>query len=627
MCSIFGLVTGGGPTPDGVADKYLKSLWHRGPDDHGLFNKDGVLIGMNRLSIIDLETGHQPIPNEDGSMQICFNGEIYNYRELRSDLKSRGHRFRTASDTEVILHAFEEYGYTCLDKFNGMFAFVIANLKTGEVFLARDRLGIKPLYYVYENGNLYFGSELKSILSVVGGSGPVDRLALSRYFSFGYVPSPQTPFERIKKLQSGHYMTLKKGVVDVRAYWNASFKNSELPNAGDIRDEIRGTHDNLEKAVGMELMSDVPLGCFLSGGVDSSAIVAMAQRAKGEPIHSYCYKFDESTHDESADAKIVADHIGSIHHEVSITQSDILGALDSITDSLDEPFADSTYLTLLLLSREVRKDVKVVLTGMGGDEIFTGYPTIRAHRYQTMFRRIPGLLREGLLPPIVNSLPVSDKYFSFEFKAKRFIRGQGFPQEIQHFIWMQNFSHEEKRKLLGDFVPENDVMDTYANVQDELKRCDASDLMNRILYLDMKFFLENNGLFQVDRASMAHSLEARVPLLNNVIMDELLGVPFSHKYHAGQTKYLLRESVRKILPERVFTKPKKGFGPPVSAWLRTIMKDFMLDTLSEKRLLASTPLDYNFISKLISEHLQRKADHGRSLWAILIFALWWNKYA
>jgi asparagine synthase (glutamine-hydrolysing) len=294
-------------------------------------------------------------------------------------------------------------------------------------------------------------------------------------------------------------------------------------------------------------------------------------------------------------------------------------------DSLDEPFADSTFLTLSLLSREVRKDVKVVLTGMGGDEVFTGYPTIKAHKYQRMFRWAPSFIRQGLLPPLVNSLPVSDKYFSFEFKAKRFIRGQDFPQEIQHFIWMQYFSLEEKKRLLGDFVPETTLKETYANVYSELDRCDAKDLMNRILYLDMKYFLENNGLFQVDRSSMAHSLEARVPLLNKIVLDKLFAMPFDHKYYLGQTKHPLREAVRNLLPGRVFTKPKKGFGPPVSIWLRTLMKEFMMDNLSEKSLSRS-PLDTTYVSRMISEHMGKKADHGRSLWAILVFHLWWEKY-
>ena len=376
----------------------------------------------------------------------------------------------------------------------------------------------------------------------------------------------------------------------------------------------------------MELMSDVPIGCFLSGGIDSSAIAAYASKFHSSRLHTFCYKFAERTHDESADAREVAARLGSEHHEVIISEADTLSGLESMMDSLDEPFSDSTFLTLSLLSREVSKSVKVVLTGMGGDEVFTGYPTIRAHRYQNWFRMLPKFVRMGIIPPIINSLPVSDKYFSFEFKAKRFIRGQEFPSEIQHFIWMQNFQLDEKASLLQGFSPERSLAETYANVSEELSRCDAKDTMNRIMYLDMKFFLENNGLFQVDRSTMAYSLEARVPLLNKLTMDTLFQIPFAMKFYKGETKRLLKDAMRDFFPGNVLTRPKKGFGPPVSIWLRTFMREFMQDAIGGDSLKGS-PLNPNLVNRMIREHLERKADHGRALWTILVFHLWWRKYA
>lgn len=626
MCGIFGVISYDKPVPDRVAENFVQALGHRGPDDHGVYQEENVLIGMNRLSIIDLAAGHQPISNENETLQICFNGEIYNYLELREYLAAKGHRFKTSSDTEVVLRLYEECGEDCLTKLNGMFSFVIWDCERKKAFISRDPLGIKPLYYAGKGGRFYFASELKAILAVVPDLGKLDELALSRYFSFGYIPSPQTPFSEVKKLPAGHYLVYDANGMALHSYWNIRLGESEVVSEkGDYPDNI-GIDSVLRDSVKMELMSDVPLGCFLSGGVDSSAIAALAQDCIKKPLHTFCFKFSENTHDESADAAIVARHLNSIHHEIEFSQNDILKNLYGIADSMDEPFADSTYLTLSLLSREVRKNVKVILTGMGGDEVFTGYPTIKAHQYNMRYyRKLPGILRKGIIPSLVNRLPVSNKYFSFEFKAKRFVRGQDYPGEIQHFIWMEHFSLEDKRKLLGGFAPEKSVMDTYSNVEDELKRCDAQTLMNRILYLDMKYFLENNGLFQADRATMAHSLEARVPLLNSRVLDKMFKVPFYYKYYKGQSKYPLRHAVRSMLPNRVFAKPKKGFGPPVSSWLRAFLKGFLLETLSKSRL-SHTPLSYAFVSRMINEHLAGEADHGRSLWLVLIFQLWWNKY-
>lgn len=625
MCGIFGYIDAQRAVPEGLTERLVRIQSHRGPDDHGTYREDGVLIGMNRLAIIDLNTGHQPIANEDGSLVICFNGEIYNYLDLRRELESRGHIFATRTDTEVILHAYEEYGSGCLGRLNGMFAFVIWNRKTRECFLARDRLGIKPLYYSVRSGRLCFASELKTMLQAVEDTGGIDTLALSRFFSFWYVPTPQTPFRNIAKLKPGHCLTFRDGVADIRRYWSLDLS----PGEGVRRSEeevVEQLREVLDRAVGMELMSDVPLGCFLSGGVDSSAVVALAQRALGRQVKTFCYRFDEATHDESADARLVAEHLHTDHHEIRVGREAMLAALEDLPRSLDEPFGDATYLSLLLLCREVRRFVTVSLTGMGGDEVFTGYPTIRAHRYMRLFRKLPAFVRQGLAPALINRLPPSDKYFSLEFKAKRFIRGQEHSPEVQHFMWMENFTFQEKRALLGDFAPESGPEETYANVLEELEHCRARDPYNRILYLDVRFFLENNGLFQVDRASMASSLEARVPLLNTLVLDFMAGVPFGLKFRNGELKRLLRRAVCDVLPARVFAKPKKGFAPPVSSWLRTVYREKLEVTLSPGGLKGS-PLAAPVVQQMIREHLDGRVDHGRALWMLLIFQLWWNEYA
>jgi asparagine synthase (glutamine-hydrolysing) len=625
MCGIFGLIDTARSIPEDLTERLIRVQNHRGPDDHGVHAEEGVLLGMNRLAIIDIDTGHQPIFNEDGSLLICFNGEIYNYLELRRELIDRGHAFSTRTDTEVVLHAFEEWGSGCLIRFNGMFAFAIWNRRSGECFLARDRLGIKPLYYAARQGRLCFASELKTMLQMVEDTGGLDTLALSRFFSFWYVPTPQTPFKGISKLRPGHFLRFINGETSISRWWNIELGQSEGVAMTEV-EAVAMLRDILFRAVGMELMSDVPLGCFLSGGVDSSAVVAFAQQALGRQVKTFCYRFQESTHDESADARIVAEHLGTEHHEILVDRQAMLSALEDLPQTMDEPFGDSTFISLLLLSREVRRHVTVSLTGMGGDEVFTGYPTIRGHRYMSLYRRLPVALRQGLIPAVVNRLPVSDKYFSLEFKAKRFIRGQDQPPEIQHFQWMENFTFPEKKALLGDFAPETSLEETYAPVLEELTACDAHETMNRILFLDARFFLENNGLFQVDRASMANSLEARVPLLNTLVLDFLAEVPFSLKYRRGELKRLLRQAVRKDLPARVFAKPKKGFAPPVSSWLRTVYREMLVETLSPAALRTS-PLSGEVVGKMIVEHLGERYDHGRALWMLLVFQLWWKTYA
>ena len=395
MCGIFGIVgCKNKERSQSLIEGMKTSMLHRGPDHSGEYSSPGVHMGMNRLAIIDLESGNQPIGNEDQTLWIVYNGEIYNYHELRRDLCEKGHVFKTASDTEVVLHAFEEYGSECLNKLNGMYAFAVWNMREKKLFIARDRLGVKPLYISRVGDGFAFASEVKALLSVVPGGAQPDWTAISNYFSYGYVPTLESPFKNITKFPPGHYAWIDRDGLDVEKYWQPRYclDDSSIPGNVDLEVQRR-----LERAVELELTSDVPVGVFLSGGLDSSAVALYAKKYSKSRVHSFSLRFEEETHDESSDAKLVADHLGLDHHELLFTNDSLEGALLRVANNLDEPFADSTVVPLFMLSEFTRNYVKVVLTGWGGDEIFAGYPTYRAHKMARFYRKMPDLISSRLI--------------------------------------------------------------------------------------------------------------------------------------------------------------------------------------------------------------------------------------
>jgi len=624
MCGIYGILK---PGNDEISTSIINligdAIHHRGPDHKGIHSEPGLALGNNRLSIVDVSGGNQPIFNEDGTLIIVYNGEIYNHVKIRNELEIKGHVFKTNSDTETVLHAFEEYGPECLGQFNGIFSFAIWNTRERSLFLARDPLGVKPLYFSYIEEGLAFASEAKALLGVLPGGARPNWTALFQFFSYGYVPGPESPFNGIRKFPAGHFAWVRNSKLEMNRYWKPELGMGKPVSMEKACDEVSRL---LERSVGMELMGDVPVGVFLSGGLDSSAIAYYAQKCSSRKIKSFSLRFEESTHDESTDARLVAENLGLDHHELLFTRELLQQALDKTTEVLDEPFGDSTVLPLLALSDFAREHVKVVLTGWGGDEIFAGYPTYRAHQFSTLYRKLPKILTKTLIPAIVNRLPVSDKYFSFEFKAKRFIRGMDISPELQHFIWMEYLGESEIRKLFRKEIIEQVQGDTLSPARQILEELSEPDLVSRIMHLDTLFFLEGNGLFEVDRMTMAASIEARVPMLNIDLLSYVNSLETKVKMPGGRLKDLLKKILSPHLPDRILNKPKKGFAPPSSIWLRGILSKKFDSVLSREKVESLGIFNYSEIKDMLQKHRDHKADFGRPLWALLSFQLWYDKF-
>jgi asparagine synthase (glutamine-hydrolysing) len=624
MCGIFGIFRPNRSDIDEAA--FLKMgefLQRRGPDHTGTHIGPGIAVGNTRLSIVDLATGNQPIFNEDRRLAIVYNGEIYNHRDIRRDLEKHGHRFSTNSDTETVLHAYEQYGPKCLDLFNGMFAFAVYDFSNHGLFVARDRLGIKPLYWAHINGAFCFASESKALLHLLPGGPQPDWTAIYRYLSFGYVPAPESPFVGIRKFPAGSYGRPDNQGIQPVEYWHPAYGTDSLTTPEQAN---QTAFELLDKAVELELMSDVPLGVLLSGGLDSSAVALLAKEKIGNRLKTFSLRFEESTHDESQDARLVADHLGTDHYELRFTRERMREYILKTAQVLDEPFGDSTVLPLYALSDFAREQVKVVLTGWGGDEILAGYQTYQAHRLARHYRRLPLFITDRLVPLLLNFWPVSDKYMNFGFKARRFSSGTTESPEIQHFIWMNYLNDTEKNRILTHGALSKVQGGTWDPVIDEVRRLNESELISRIMHLDARFFLEGNGLFQADRMTMAASLEARVPLLNIDLISYLNSLPTHIKMPGGRLKGFFRQMLEGRLPDRIINKPKKGFGPPSSIWVRDVVDDLLDCVLDSKRLRDDGVLNPLEIRRLLDEHRSRRADHGRSLWALFSFQLWYDRF-
>lgn len=625
MCGIWGWIDSAGIQPETSRARAMgRAIANRGPDQVGVYEGPGAYLGMNRLAIIDVAGGDQPIYNAERTRMIFYNGEVYNHRELRVELEGLGYRFRTNSDTETVLNAFEAWGPDCLGRFNGMFAFAIYEPACGKLFLARDRLGIKPLYYWLDDKRLLFGSDAKALLPALAGQVRPDWPALWRYFSFGYMPREDAAFAGIKKLPAGHLATYMNGQWSMQPYWRPHYPANNPISWPEALEETRRL---MEQAVKRELMSDVPLGLFLSGGLDSSAVALYARQHLSGSIKTFAIGFEEKTHDESADARLMAGHLGLDHQELLFTHALLRDNLMEVAKVLSEPFGDSTVAPLLHLCRETRKEVTVVLTGWGGDESFAGYPTYQAHVMSSWWRRlVPSVITQEVIRPLVDMLPPSRKYMSLEFKAKRFLGGMELPPELQHLIWMGYFTPQQLPELFTPELAETARCAVWGQIEDALPLMDAPDLVGRILQMDGLFFLEGNGLFQADRISMEASLEARVPLLNNELIDFLFSLPTRMKIGRASPKRLMREALRPHLPQRIIDKPKKGFGPPSGQWLRGPLADIMSDLLATERIRRQGFFQPQFVERLVNEHLSGQRDHGRVLWALTSFQLWHQNF-
>jgi asparagine synthase (glutamine-hydrolysing) len=630
MCGICGIVATGASTSvisKQILEKMNQSIAHRGPDDDGFYITDVVGLASRRLSIIDLASGRQPIANEDGKIWIVFNGEIYNYRELRDYLEKHGHVFHTSSDTETILHLYEEFGTDCVQHLNGIFAFAIWDGRKKELILARDRMGIKPMYYTQlANGQFIFGSEMKAILSHPEVERKVDLIALNEYLSYEYVPTPRTIIRNVWRLEAGHVLVYNLRGMNISAYNTLSFLQSESRPPVHWRDYSVALYEKLRAAVQTELVSDVPVGVLLSGGIDSSAIAALMVDLYPGKVESFTVGFEEGSFDESNYARQVANHLGTSHNEMILTSKKAAALVGDISSILDEPFADSSIIPTYFLSRFAREKVKVVLGGDGGDELFAGYPTVLSHRLIEYYERMtPWAFRTYITPQILNRFKISFDNLSLDFRLRRFLAGRGVPLITRHQRWLGSFVDEEKNLLLQNWIKPV-LRDTYHQSYEYAHECDAKEPLNKILFNDLKTYLEGDILYKVDRASMAASLEVRVPFLNREVVQFTNDLPLDLKLHQLKGKFLLKKTMQGRLPKEIIQRPKKGFNMPVAYWLSKDLKEVMLDMLSESSIKRQGLFSYDYIRQLTDEHFEQRKDNRKLLWTLFMFQMWHRSY-
>jgi len=621
MCGITGMVyhQDGERASQDVLQRMCRSLIHRGPDDEGYFVNRTVGLGMRRLQIIDLSTGHQPISNEDGRYWIVFNGEIFNYQELRDDLERKGHRFQTSTDTETIIHAYEEYGLDCASKLNGMFAFAIWDKELKQLVIARDRLGVKPLYYYMDERCLVFGSELKALLACPEVPRSVNFEALDVFLTFEYVPSPMSMFQGIKKLPPGHFLILRHGVIDIKQYWSIDYatENSEHPE--------QDLYELLKDAVRLRMISDVPLGAFLSGGVDSSAVVCMMSELVEQPIKTFSIGFDDPSYNELSYARQVANHFKTDHHELTI-QPDIVGLVEGLIHYLDEPLADVSVFPTYLVSKLAREHVTVVLSGDGGDELFAGYDWYVADRVDQYYRKLPKFLRQSLMPGLLDLLPPSSQKKGLVNKAKRFVSGAVQGEHLHHYRWTMYANQEMKQNLYDSSmwgrIPNRNAESRFVPY---LNQYPQAPRIWRQQYADIHSFMVDDILVKVDRMSMANSLEARTPFLDYRMVEFAMRLPSNLNLQGLQTKALLKRSLRGKVPDEILYRKKEGFSIPMKHWLREELKPMLGDVLSADRMKREGYFNSAYIDTLKDEHWRGTANHAHELWSLMMFEIWKDK--
>lgn len=629
MCAIYGNISYKSPVERVVLRRMGDVLKHRGPDDVGqvIFNSRGTSIGFghNRLSIIDLSSAaKQPMCNEDETIWLTFNGEIYNFKHLRRELEGKGHRFKSHSDSEVIIHLYEEMGPNCLQRLQGMFAFALWDSNLNVLFLARDRIGKKPLHYSCYGGGVIFGSEIKALLKHPKVSIDIDLNSLNKYLTYEYVPAPATIFKSIKKVEPGHYLIFRNGEMKSYQYWDIPLVDYPLGYRSE--DEyIEELKEILQRAVRSRLVADVPVGMFLSGGLDSGLVTALAAREVKE-LECFSIGFDDPSFDESSYAKEIADTL-KVKHQVKVfNRKEMLDNLYALPDVLDEPLADASILPTYLLSKFTVGKVKVALSGDGGDELFAGYQTYQAHRLITYYDSLPTFLKNSL-KRLASYLPVSHDNVSTDFRIKQFLKGAGVSSEIRFFVWMGAFLDHEKKGLLSDHLKgELQNHNTYEDIFRYINTSRLTKDLERILYLSTKLYLQDDILVKVDRASMANSLEVRCPLLDQEFVEFACNLPMHYKLKGLTTKYLLKKAAKDILPRGIPNRPKKGFGIPISRWLTGELKEFMLGHLSEERIKRQGYFNYPYIKTLMDDHLAKKKDNRKLLWPLLVFQIWHERY-
>ncbi len=620
MCGICGFVY----SDQGASqhEPYLRQMnaqiHHRGPDDEGYYVDECAALGMRRLSIIDLVTGDQPVTNEDNTIWLVFNGEIYNYKEIHARLEQRGHQFITKSDTEVIVHAYEEYGDHCAEHFNGMFAFALWDAPRRKLYVARDHIGIKPMYYWLGEGRLVFGSELKALLAHPEVPRAIDPIALDHFLTLEYIPAPRTIFKDIYKLPPGHRMIFQDGNLHVEQYWDVPM----IETPADEGECVERLAEMIDDAVRLQLMSDVPLGAFLSGGIDSSTVVASMSAATSIPVKTFSIGFGDPTYNELPYARAVAKRFGTDHYEEYL-EPDIVELAERLVGNLDEPFGDFSIFSTYLVSEVARRKVKVVLSGDGGDELFGGYDTYVAQNMDRYYRWLPAPLRRQVLPAVLDAVPPQPAKKGLINKTKRFVEGARLPGALQHTRWMMFLDRQSKAELYNpDLFKQVNGNSADQVMEKYFQRMAGFDPLAQQQYVDIKTYLADDILVKVDRMSMAVSLEARVPLLDYRIVEFAVNLPARMKLSRGQTKRILRKAVANRLPEEILSKPKEGFSIPLKHWLRGPLKPMMIELLSQESLRKRAYFEPDTVSRWMGDHLARNANHSHRLWALMVFELW-----
>src|SRR5215210_6991779 len=610
MCGICGIATTRGSVDRDRLAAMSNTLVHRGPDSDGAFVDGGVGLAARRLAIIDLDGGDQPIANEDGTCMVVQNGEIYNHVELRRALERTGHRFRTDhSDTEMLVHAYEQWGVRFAERLRGMFAIAIWDARRQRLVLARDPFGIKPLYYRDVGGELSFASELDAL-----PKGEIDLDALEAFLAFNSIPAPLSIFREIRKLPPGHVLTWEHGRVDLERYARPGpLAPRHGEDEAELADECRA---RLRDSVRAHLVSDVPVGVLLSGGVDSGALAALAAQESSEPVRTFSIGFEERSFDELAGARAVAARYGTRHREL-VVRPDAALLLPALADAFDEPFADSSALPTYLVSELAASDVKVALSGEGGDELFGGYYTYAA---DLLAERVGGLAR--LARPLVERLPTSSSRASFDYKAKRFVRAAHLAPLERHHGWKEIFSADARVDLTG----RDSAYDPVDILRARYAETEGADELARLQDVDLGIYLVDDLLVKTDRASMAHSLEARVPYLDTVVTNLALALPTRHKIRGLSKKVLLRKAAAPLLPREIVHGKKRGFSIPAAAWLRGDLEPFARETLSGDTLRRQGFFRPEAVARLLDLHVSGREDLSRQLWGLLAFTLWHERH-
>lgn len=614
---------------NGLIDRMTETLAHRGPNDRGTWCDDRIGLGHRRLSVIDLsEAGRQPMGNEDGSIQIVYNGEVYNFRELKKKhaLAERGHIFRSRTDTEVLIHLYETVGLEkMLPELNGMFAFAIWDAKQETLYLARDRYGVKPLFYQQDDRCFRFGSEIKAIIADERVGRKPSFQALHDFLSFDYIPGTQTAFEAIYELPPGHWLRVNNaGNITMQPYCELSFEEDD---SIDEPTAIKRARNLLLQSVERQLVADVPVGVLLSGGMDSSTLVGLMQRCVSEPVHTYSVGFEDPSFNELPYARTVAQKFKTVHREVIVTPDLVRALLPKYLTYIDEPYADGSAIPTYYVCQLAKDDVVVVLSGEGGDEIFAGYETYAAYQVSRWFRRVPRWMRRNLIAPLVNCLPVSDKKLSLEFKLKRFLGGQDLSPAQAHFWWRVVLTEAQKLSLYTPHVLEQIVPQASERYfVDRFEQSTAKDSLSRLFEIDCSVFLPDDLMVKNDRMSMAHSLEARVPLTDLELTAFMSTVPSGLKLRSLRKKHIMRRAMEGILPAEILNKKKVGLEMPYSHWLKHELKDLMMSYLGPKRISDTGLFRRDAVQALITDHLAGRVDHGRALWGLLNYMMWFEHY-